>query len=265
MRSYVPPPSAACSRADAVTTLCALALSALALPRARPACAADIGTALALAPLLQLRAEVAFAEDSLAAEVLRAAAAPDDVGVQAATGDAVVGRVRLALQQFRPRESAIDLASAARQAGVIDVGAAEAVRSHGREAQERLAAVVESDAQDALLRRDDLRTPLPFMRPERLLFVHRTLVVALEEVDAAFLCFREDERRDAIKLASGATNKVPLIAPGMPGYEPASLRGDAVSVAIGKLPGTPPARFRSDLQNTREDEWRAQSRSAPAR
>ena len=51
-------------------------------------------------------------------------------------------------------------------------------------------------------RRDALNNPVANMRPEELLFIHRALVSARQELELAEACFDAEERRQAAQIAS---------------------------------------------------------------
>ena len=250
----------ACAR-----TLCAVAISCVSV--APPLVArADIDTQISLAPLLQLRSLVQEADEVLCEDLLGGGAIKEG-GVRASVGQGTVSRVRKILT-LQIREQASRAASTAMRERAISRRDAELVASFAREADERLASLLEADAADAL-KLDDLGMPLPYMRPQKVRLFHRSLVAAQEALDAAFAVFAEDDRREATRLAgaaykrsvasdalatAGASSGGSLLA--APGYEAARERDDAVTRAIDALPGPAPALFRGDLQNALDNSWR---------
>lgn len=204
-------------RADACRALFVCGLSSLSFVQVPPAAAYyNLETALALAPLLQLRAAVVEMDEALSSGQLR------EGYFQAAEGAEARARVKKLLKKYKPREQGIAAIKAARTANLLSEREANAARVHVLEAAERLAAVVEFDSWDNL----DADYSSKFASldtPEKRRFAHRAMVSAEEELDAAFACFGDAEQREAARFAGGVYSAKPveqpgLLFPGMPGY-----------------------------------------------
>lgn len=207
-------------RADFVLS----ALSLAALP-ARPAVAYDLDTAFALASLVQLRTAVADTDALLTSGELKERGPTSSVdGLKAYAGADARARVKKLLRQYKPRDQGSAAAAAAYKAGLLNRRQAYDAEAHAREAAERLATIVEFDAFDDL--KADYSSKLAAIdTPEKRVFVHRALLSAQEELDAAFLSFGEAERAEALRFAGGAykpslpaDESAGLLFPGMPGY-----------------------------------------------
>ena len=149
--------------------------------------------------------------------------------------------VRDALSRAR-KARRIELCSAGRGC------AATEAEEHAREAQERLAAILEYGAFDGR-RTNALNEPVPLMTPDELRFVHRALVSAQRELTAAFDCFGADERREAARFAARAA-KGDLVSLGLDAQARQILDGQdrAIGDAIRGLGGPPPSLYADDLQ-----------------
>jgi len=191
----------------------------------RTAGAYDLETAFALASLIQLRAAVAETDSLLTSGELKERGPTSTVeGLRAYAGADVRARVKKLLRQYQPRDQGTAASMAAFKAGLISRKQAYEAERHAREAAERLATVIEFDAFDDM--RADYSSKLAAIdTDEKRVFVHRALVSAQEELDAAFSSFGEAERAEAKRFSGGAY--VPpdpvggsggLLFPGMPGY-----------------------------------------------
>ena len=188
------------SRADCLTT--ALVASACVMPLSpRRAVAYDLQTAIALAPLVQFSAAVDDIDAFLFSGLLEQR---PPSGIQKEQGATACKLVKQLLREGRAREAAREAAAVAVKARVLTTPAAAEVERRAREAEERLAAIVETDAIDGL-KRDQLNKELLSMRPEQLRFYHRALTSARSELGLACACFGADERRAALGLAAGAS------------------------------------------------------------
>jgi hypothetical protein len=218
-----------------------------------PAFAYDIDTVLELTSLLQLQRAVADVDIALCSGLLSAA---QGGGVPAANGQAARGMVRRLLkQQMRARNvGASAVAAALRTNSMTRQQAAEA-SGHAKEAEERLAAILEYSGGGQLT--DALDRPFQFMRPEELTLYHRALATAQQELEAAFECFALDERQGAVSLLNrGEAPPASLLAAvlGQPGY---AAREKSIAEAIAALPspaGT--ALTRSSLQAQLDMDYR---------
>lgn len=243
-------------RLPVIASSVAWAFVALAPPLSLKAAAAlDVESALNLAIVMQLRAAVVDADQVLTAGLLDA---PPTEGIPAEAGDAARARARALLLQYQPKERGAAAAETALKARLIRQSTAFEFSQHTKEAAERLSAIVESGYIDGL-RYDALGKRVPLIRPEELLFLHRTLCAARDELDAAVRCFGDcEERREAVRF-SGVAYAAGVQSPSSPGAPapgwPASLSprdtDDLISQAILKLPSrTGTALFRGDLQRT---------------
>lgn len=252
------------------TALCAMAFSSPALPAF-----ADVDAALNLAPILQVRSLVAEADAALVEEVLDGSALKSG-GVRAATGSSTCSKVRKIIQLIKIKDQTAVASSYARRS----IGRKEAERAIGlgREADERLASLLEADAADAL-KADDLGMPLPFMPPSKVRLFHRTLVAAQEDLDAVVALFPEDDRVEAARLAgrayssssSSSSQELASSTGAGGGLLPAAgylaareSRDDAITRGIDALPNRP-RDGRVNLQNRLDNEWREQQASNAVR
>ena len=224
-----------------------LTLATLLAPQAPlPAGGYNIDTAIALAPLLQLKAGIADVDEELTGELLQGPQAIA-AGVKAEKAVEACGRVRKLLKEFVPRQQAQEAAGAAVRARLLDRGAAEAALVRTQEAEERLVAILEFDAADAL-KKDLLGNRIELMRPDAVRFYHRSLVAAQLELDAAAGCFGAEERALATRMAAAAAaGPDGAAARGRPPSP--TEREAAVLRAIDALPGPGPMANRGDLQN----------------
>ena len=217
------------------------ALSIVTLPPSAPALAYDLDTAFALATLVQLRTEVAETDALLASGQLKERGPTSTAeGLKAYAGADARARVKKLLRQYQPREQGSTAAMASYRAGLLSKRQAYEAEAHAREAAERLATIVEFDAFDDL--KADYSSKLAAIdTPEKMTFVHRALLSAQEELDAAFLSFGESERSEAVRFAGGAYqpaipaggDSTGLLFPGMPGYVYGSATANARRDAKG--------------------------------
>ncbi|EOD15710.1 hypothetical protein EMIHUDRAFT_436736 [Emiliania huxleyi CCMP1516] len=212
----------------------------------------DLETAFALTAVLDLRAMVLDVDRRLFAGLLRS---PPATSVTAEEGAGARAEVRrLLAPDVSPRERVRDALSLARKARRIELCsagrgcAATEAEEHAREAQERLAAILEYGAFDGR-RTNALNEPVPLMTPDELRFVHRALVSAQRELTAAFDCFGADERREAARFAARAA-KGDLVPLGLDAQARQILDGQdrAIGDAIRGLGGPPPSLYADDLQ-----------------
>ena len=171
--------------------------------------AADLDVAIALTPLLQLRTAVADVDGELFADLLlQPARVTSAGGIEVEAGSVMRGTVRKILQQGRPRDAGKFLAEIGRRSGQLNSARATEVENRSREAQERLAAVLEYERTNSF-KTDALGNREPFMRPEELTFVHRALVSAREELEAACSLFPTEERTQAAVFLTQLNSKEP--------------------------------------------------------
>jgi hypothetical protein len=169
--------------ADAGRRRILLALHAAVWTPRPPALASELDVVFALAPLLQARTALISVDTNLFAELLAAPARVDSAGGVATEEGATARKaVKSLLQQAKLRKQGEELASVGRRVGALDGLGVREVTGHAREAEERLAAILEFDASYAF-KRDALGDRLTTMRPDELAFYHGTLVSARQEVD----------------------------------------------------------------------------------
>ena len=173
-----------------------LAVSSSVLLPTPPAFGANLDVAFALTPVLQLREAVTNLDAELFSGLLQSAQ-----GVAAADGDATRSSIRKLLNnaQGRPREVGNALADAGRRARLLSKAAANELEGHAREAEERLAAILEYDQTNSF-KTDALGNREPLMRPDELSFIHRALISARQELDEVFACLPAEERAQATAL-----------------------------------------------------------------
>ena len=267
------------SRASAVGHLLALPLCLLPSP---PALAADLDTVLALVPIVQAREYIADLDGILFAALLQPKLPS---GIASTDGANARKLIKQLLKEAQLKDAAKFLVAAGKRAGQLDgkrlasAPLSSAVEGHAREAQERLTAILEFDAANSF-KTDALGEPSLLMRPDELLFYHKALVGAREELDQVCLSFGAEERQEAATLAAklaptakpvgAATNlptlgdegsgSWPYVVPGSRGYAGSLAARDAAIVqAIGALPspvGT--ALTRSDLVRLANEEYQEQ-------
>lgn len=261
-------------RRHAAATLLGAALATSWVPP-RAAGALDLETAIGLANLMQLSAAVDETDKLLAARLLVAPKAPSaSPGVPTEDGDAALARVRALMKEYRPRELGAAAAGAALKARLCTAAKADELARHGKEADERLAAILERSAIDRALSVDALGRRAPTVRPAELLFVHRTLVAARDEVDAAIACVGSGpELQEAVRFSGVAARRPPPSAsglpplPGEPGYSLYANEADEIiAQAILRLPsGKGTALFRSDAQNAENNEYQQRMQNGRTR
>ena len=257
-------------------------------PLTRPAVAADLEVQLTLASLLAVRGAVADADGLLFAELLREPERVEKAGGVAATEGAAARKMVVALlRQGQLRELGREAARLGRRSRQLELFASSSSRkgctgdevaNHAREAEERLAAILDFDAANAF-KRDALGNVAQLMRPEELSFYHRAFVSAREEIERACACFSSEELRGAAAIVArtGATpfglstslaSESTPMPPSMAAYVGSLTERDAaIASAIGRLPspvGT--ALTPSDLQRSLDNAWResnAKQRGVP--
>lgn len=250
-RRAAPPPSAVpgLSRRCCAKRLAVLSLTTLWLPPAPPALASDIDTAIALAPVLLLKFAIADVDEQLLDGLLQGQQAFAG-GIPADRAADTCARVTKLLKEYSPREQASEAAALAMRSRLLGKREAGVAAVRAREAEERLVGILEFDAADA--RKKDLMGNLnEVMRPDAVLFYHRSLIAAQQELDAAAGCFGTEERVLAAKLARGARGATVGVPP------PSSAEREAALLrAIESLPGPGAALTRGDLQNALDNKWR---------
>ena len=240
-------------------------LSVLAQQRVPPASAYDLETSFAVASIIQLHGVVEDTDTLLTAELLKQQAAKSVPDIPREYGVEARSRVKRIIKELQPEMIGNFAASTALKAKVLSRDQAHAVQAHCKEAEERLAGILEADALDAR-KKNALGQLDPSMRPEELRFLHRSLMAADLEVKAAVACFGEDERRAAAKFASSAV--VPLSPIGesarpTTGDVVGPAREEAIKRAIDAMPVTSgTALTRSSLQNKLENEFVSEMSSA---
>ena len=244
----------------------------------RPAVAADLEVQLTLASLLAVRGAVADADGFLFAELLSEPERLEKAGgVAVKEGKAARKMVVALLKQGQLKELGREAARLGRRNRQLDVFASassrrgctgDEVANHAREAEERLAAILDFDATNSY-KRDALGNVAQLMRPEELSFYHRAFVSAREEIERACACFSAEELRGAAAIVA-KTGSTPLglstslasdtrpTPPSMTASVVSYLERDAaIASAIGRLPssvGT--ALTPSDLQRRLDNEVR---------
>lgn len=239
----------AASRRAMLSRACAyLALSLVPLPAVPPAEAADLGTQLALAALVQTRYSVSAIDGALFESLLDPAGGAAKTGIEISQGEACRFRIRKLLQSAsRPRSIVASMDGLPKQLGSA---AAAEVERHAREAEERLAAILEYDRANAL-KTDALGNSVALMSPAELDYYHRALRSAQAELELALLRFDAEDRKEAARLALGSQPAIELAE------RRVAERDGRISEAILGLPdwrGT--ALTRGDLQVQLDNAWR---------
>lgn len=243
-------------RSEACAALAFSTLAVLSPPpslAAAPSAADRFEVALALAPLFQLRDAVSAVDQSLFEGLM---GSPERYrlggGVSAKEGDGARSTIRRILKS-KIREQSRQATAIAQQLQLLGRGAAADADGHAREAEERLASILEYDLSNSF-KRDALNNAVPTMRREELYFYHRALMVARDEIEAVTACFGNDERREAARLSSRASS-----APALLSAEGAALRAERdadVIRSINALPSqTGTVLTRGDLQRKLNNQW----------
>jgi hypothetical protein len=235
------------SRAFACVTLSFMPPPAMLVP---PAAAADLTVQLALASLIQTKYSVANIDGALFETLLEPSGSPAArrTGIDISEGEACRSRIRKLLQSAsRPRTI---VASIERLPQKLGRAGADEIERHAREAEERLAAVLEYDLANAL-KTDALGNRVTVMSPAELEYYHRALRSAQAEIDLVLRRFDQEDRQQALRLAIGPQPAAELAE------RRVAERDGLISEAILGLPdwrGT--ALTRGDLQVQLDNAWR---------
>ena len=217
-----------------------------------PAVAYDMETTLALTSLLQLRGYVSDIDVALFEDLMQQ---KPPSGVKVVEGELTRSRIKKLLRTSAALPRAV-LSNLPLQK-LIGRQNADAALLHGREVEERLAAILEFDASNAL-KKDALNTPIQLMRPDELAFYHRALMSAQSEIDQTLTYFGDEEQREAVRFLARGEPAAKIEA----SRREAALREAAVAAAIRELPDTTGTTlFRGDLQNSLNNQWQDDIRS----
>jgi len=215
---------------------------------------AEIGTALSLATLMDIRAAVDDIDVFLTKDLVLGNRSAEQEAVPSSTGSTAYAMIQKLLKGNPDQRIAL-VAKVGAEAKVLSNEQRQRVEEYGREARRELKGVLDLEKSPDIkgLSTDLLGNERRTMLPELVFFTHVSLVRAKRAVDAAFLSFREEERAQAVQFIAKTygedlKNLLPGPVPGMPGFNEALQRETDITYAIKALPKAPPAFFKYDLQ-----------------
>jgi hypothetical protein len=161
--------------------------------------------------------------------------------------------VRKLLKESRLREQSRLAVEAALDARRLRRQAAAEAEAHAHEAEYRLVSILEFDASSSF-KKDVLGRPTTLMRPEELLFYHKSLYLAAEEIRLAVACFGDEDANEADRLS----RRVARARASAPAEIRSARELDlAIVDAIAALPSVAGTVLtRGDLQATLDNAWR---------